>query len=81
MTALFCNVDFYAAHIISALHTIGYRVPDDISVVGFDDLDIAQMIHPQLTTVQVNRSIMAGAVDASWRIRQRRALFIHVEND
>jgi DNA-binding LacI/PurR family transcriptional regulator len=59
MTALFCNVDFYAVHIISALHSIGYRVPDDISVVGFDDLDIAQMIHPQLTTVQINRSAMS----------------------
>ena len=59
MTALFCNVDFYAVQIISALHSIGYRVPDDISVVGFDDLDIAQMIHPQLTTVQINRSAMS----------------------
>lgn len=60
-TALFCNIDFYAAHIISALTTLGYRVPDDISVVGFDDLDIAQMIHPQLTTVRINRSAMSQA--------------------
>jgi DNA-binding LacI/PurR family transcriptional regulator len=59
MTALFCNVDYYAVRIISALQSIGYRVPDDISVVGFDDLDIAQMIHPQLTTVQINRSAMS----------------------
>ena len=59
ITALFCNVDYYAAQIISALHTIDYRVPEDISVVGFDDLDIAQMIHPQLTTVHVNRSTMS----------------------
>ena len=59
MTALFCNVDYYAAQIISALHTIGYRVPEDISVVGFDDLDIARMIHPRLTTVQINRSAMS----------------------
>jgi len=58
-TALFCNVDFYAAHIISALLTMGYRVPDDISVVGFDDLDIAQLIHPRLTTVQINRRVMS----------------------
>ncbi len=58
-TALFCNVDFYAVHIISALQTMGYRVPEDISVVGFDDLDIAQMIHPQLTTVQIDRSAMS----------------------
>jgi LacI family transcriptional regulator len=59
MTALFCNVDYYAVQIISALQSIGYRVPDDISVVGFDDLDIAQMIHPRLTTVQINRSAMS----------------------
>jgi LacI family transcriptional regulator len=52
-------VDFYAAHIISALLTMGYRVPQDISVVGFDDLDIAQLIHPQLTTVQINRRVMS----------------------
>jgi LacI family transcriptional regulator len=59
MTALFCNVDFYAVQIISALHAIGYRVPDDISVVGFDDLEIAQMMHPRLTTVHINRSAMS----------------------
>lgn len=58
-TALFCNIDYYAAHIISALTGLGYRVPDDISVVGFDDLDIAQMTHPQLTTVRINRSAMS----------------------
>jgi LacI family transcriptional regulator len=58
-TALFCNVDFYAAHIISALHTMGYQVPEDISVMGYDDLDIAQLIHPRLTTVHINRRIMS----------------------
>jgi len=58
-TALFCNIDFYATRIISALGMLGYRVPEDISVVGFDDLDIAQMIHPQLTTVRVDRNAMS----------------------
>lgn len=58
-TALFCNIDYYAARIVSTLNMLGYRVPEDISVVGFDDLDIAQMIHPQLTTVRINRSAMS----------------------
>jgi LacI family transcriptional regulator len=81
-TALFCNVDFYAVQIISALHSIGYRVPDDISVVGFDDLDIAQLIHPQLTTVQVNRSTMSHVAVKRLVARiegdQSAPLFIHV---
>ena len=55
---------------------MGYRVPEDISVVGFDDLDIAQMIHPLLTTVQINRKIMSQVaierlVDAHGRRRKR----------
>lgn len=58
-TALFCNIDHYAVRIISALTLMGYRVPDDITVVDFDDLDIAQMIHPQLTTVRINRSAIS----------------------
>lgn len=72
-TALFCNVDFYAAHIISALLTIGYRVPEDISVVGFDDLDIAQMIHPLLTTVRIDRRAMS-----EWAMRR---LIARIEGD
>jgi DNA-binding LacI/PurR family transcriptional regulator len=82
ITALFCNVDFYAVQIVSALQSMGYRVPDDISVVGFDDLDISQMIHPQLTTVQVNRSAMSQVAIERLVARMegdtRAPLFIHV---
>lgn len=82
MTALFCNVDYYAVQIISALQTIGYRVPADISVVGFDDLDIAQMIHPQLTTMQINRSAMSQVAVARLAARMEgdvgAPLSIHV---
>ena len=36
----------------------GKKVPDDVSVMGFDDIPIAQMIMPQLTTMNVDRKRM-----------------------
>ncbi len=50
-TAVFCADDVIAVGAIQALQEIGLRVPQDISVVGFDDLRWAPLINPPLTTV------------------------------
>ena len=50
-TALFCFNDMMAIGALSALHEAGLRVPQDCSVVGFDDLELATYCHPPLTTV------------------------------
>jgi len=50
-TALFCFNDMTAIGALSALHEAGLRVPEDCSVVGFDDLELATYCHPPLTTV------------------------------
>jgi LacI family transcriptional regulator len=39
-----------------SLHRAGLHVPDDISVVGFDDIDLSQSTQPPLTTVRLSRS-------------------------
>lgn len=44
--------DLSAIGCIKALQSDGYRVPEDISVIGFDDIDIAQYFKPSLTTVR-----------------------------
>jgi DNA-binding LacI/PurR family transcriptional regulator len=54
-TAWFCANDRIAIAFIQLLIAKGYRVPEDISVVGFDDIEAAQMIIPRLTTIQVQR--------------------------
>jgi DNA-binding LacI/PurR family transcriptional regulator len=49
-TAVFAGSDLFAAGVLQALHEARLRVPDDISVVGFDDTDAAKLT-PPLTTV------------------------------
>ena len=51
--AIFCANDAMAVGAIGALHEAGLRVPDDIAVVGFDDIPIARFLTPPLTTVRV----------------------------
>nr|WP_315189249.1 LacI family DNA-binding transcriptional regulator [uncultured Albidiferax sp.] len=51
-TALFAANDLSAFGAMAVLQTAGLRVPQDISVVGFDDLEAASLVHPGLTTVR-----------------------------
>lgn len=50
-TGLVCASDYYAAHIMNDLKDRGVKIPDDISIVGFDDNVYSQIIRPALTTV------------------------------
>jgi DNA-binding LacI/PurR family transcriptional regulator len=50
-TAVFCFNDLIAFGVIGAVHAAGLRVPDRLSVVGFDDIDLAPYLAPPLTTV------------------------------
>jgi len=55
ITGLFCVNDEMAAGAIRAAHELGYRVPSQLSVVGFDDIDLARYIDPPLTTIGVDK--------------------------
>ena len=50
-TAIFCSNDLMALGCYEALRALGLAVPGDVSVVGYDDREIAQFLHPPLTTV------------------------------
>jgi DNA-binding LacI/PurR family transcriptional regulator len=52
VTAVFCANDHQALGMLRALHEHGVRVPDDISVVGFDDIPEAGYLSPPLTTIR-----------------------------
>ncbi len=51
-TAVFCGNDIIAIGVMQKIRELGLNVPEDISVVGFDDMPFADMLAPALTTVR-----------------------------
>lgn len=53
-TALFCVSDLMAIGVINGLNNRGIKVPEDISIIGFDNINIAEFTLPKLTTISQN---------------------------
>lgn len=60
-TAFFCENDYTALSLVSALIQLGYSVPGDVSVIGFDDVPECSLTTPPLSTVHVDRQALATA--------------------
>lgn len=58
-TAVMCSNDMTAIGVLHKLYQAGLRVPDELSVIGFDDIHIAAVTIPPLTTVQMSRFELA----------------------
>jgi LacI family transcriptional regulator len=64
-TAVLCSDDMTAIGVLHALYKTTHNVPQKISVVGFDDIHLAQFMLPPLTTVQMScNDLAAAAVEA-----------------
>ncbi|WP_317890555.1 LacI family DNA-binding transcriptional regulator [Acidicapsa ligni] len=66
-TAVMCSNDMTAIGVLHKSYRAGLRVPDDLSVIGFDDIHIAQVTMPPLTTIQMSRYTLAKAAFAALR--------------
>ncbi len=58
-TAVFCAADIYAIGAIRAVKQAGLRVPEDVSILGIDDILISSYIDPPLTTVHIDTGLLA----------------------
>jgi LacI family repressor for deo operon, udp, cdd, tsx, nupC, and nupG len=58
--AVFCCSDTMAMGVIRVLIAAGVKVPDDVSVSGFDDIDFAEAYIPSLTTMRQDRAALGG---------------------
>lgn len=68
-TAVFCAADMVAFGLIAGLHAGGLSVPRDISVVGFDDIEMSGSFVPALTTIRQDREALGRAAAAVLRER------------
>jgi LacI family transcriptional regulator len=66
-TAVMCSNDMTAIGVLHKLYRAGLRVPDDLSVIGFDDIHIAEVVIPPLTTIQMSRFEIARAAVTALR--------------
>lgn len=72
-TAFFVDNDMIALGALKALQEEGYRVPEDISLVGFDDLPFCEIASPRLTTIHVSKPEM-GAI----AVRRMHEIINHI---
>ena len=78
LTALFCVSDVMAMGAIRAIRDLGRRVPEDISVVGYDGIPLAQFSVPRLATVRQDTQQMAEqGVDLLLKNLQRQRAPAH----
>ncbi len=55
MTAILCGNDLIASGVIAECNARGVRIPEDLSVIGFDDIPISAQLTPPLTTIRQDR--------------------------
>ena len=66
-TAVLCSNDMTAIGVMHTAYRAGLNVPKDISVIGFDDIHLAQMMMPPLSTIQMSRYDLAKAAVTALR--------------
>jgi LacI family transcriptional regulator len=84
-TVVFCGNDLIAMGAMSALEESGVRVPDDVSVIGIDDIVFAFLARPPLTTISVPREQLGvkafEALDRMLKLKRRKGSNYTLETD
>lgn len=73
-TAVLASNDLTAIGVMRAIYAAGLRVPDDISVVGFDDIALSSFLSPPLTTIRLPRAHIAEYAFASLYAASQRGV-------
>jgi LacI family transcriptional regulator len=79
-TAVMCGNDVLAVGAMQKAREMGLRVPQDVSITGFDDIDISEVVDPGLTTVRVPHKRMGeAAADMLLRLMNKETVERQVE--
>jgi len=84
-TVVFCGSDLIAMGAMSALEEAGVKIPEDVSVIGIDDISFAFLARPPLTTIRVPRerlgTIAFEALDKMLSLKRRRGADYYLETE
>jgi LacI family transcriptional regulator len=72
-TAVICSNDMTAIGVQRAAYMMGLRIPQDLSVIGLDDIDFAEFTLPPLTTIRLSRIELAKAAFEALRLQAEEA--------
>lgn len=86
ITAVSCYNDLAAVGVLRACAELGRRVPDDLALVGFDDIPLASLVSPPLTTIHVPRyrlgqrvmELLLRVIDADGKLEEREVVEIEL---
>ncbi|MCR5451638.1 MAG: LacI family transcriptional regulator [Lachnospiraceae bacterium] len=78
-TAIYCISDLMAMGCYKAIAEAGKKIPDDISVIGFDGIDLGRFLHPSLTTmVQPREEMAVSAVELLNELIEENGIKRHI---
>lgn len=84
-TIIFCGSDLIAMGAMSALEEAGVKVPEDVSVIGIDDISFAFLARPPLTTISVPRErlgmIAFQSLDKMLTLKRRKGADYYLETE
>jgi LacI family transcriptional regulator len=84
-TVIFCGSDLIAMGAMSALEEAGVKIPEDVSIVGIDDISFAFLARPPLTTIGVPREQLGRtafeALDKMLRLKRRSGTEYGIETN
>ena len=80
-TGVICSNDMTAIGVLRAVYMAGLRVPQDLSVIGLDDIDFAEFTLPPLTTIRLSRADLARAAFEALRQQAEAAPGATLQHD
>lgn len=84
-TVIFCGSDLIAMGAMNALEEAGVKIPDDISIIGIDDISFAFLARPPLTTISVPRERLGitafQALDKMLKLKRRTGADYRLETE
>lgn len=74
--AFICSNDNAAIFLMNSLKALNYKIPENISIIGFDDIISSNMVSPKLTTLRINKEFMGklGFQKLLWRMKNKHEI-------